>query len=67
MIGRLVSIAAGLGTLLAIYACGARAFGKRAGVFAAAMFARCGVPIGAALELSPSAAARRHESCKCTN
>ena len=39
LIGRLVSIAAGAGTLLAIYACGARAFGKRAGVFAAAMFA----------------------------
>ena len=34
LIGRLVSVAAGAGTLLAIYACGARAFGKRAGVFA---------------------------------
>lgn len=39
LIGRLVSIAAGAGTLAAIYACGARTFGKRAGLFAAAMFA----------------------------
>jgi hypothetical protein len=39
LIGRLVSVAAGVGTLLAIYTCGARAFGKRAGVLAAAMFA----------------------------
>ena len=39
LIGRLVSVAAGVGTLLAIYACGARAFGRRAGVLAAAMFA----------------------------
>ena len=39
LISRLVSIAAGAGTLLAIYACGARTFGKRAGIFAAAMFA----------------------------
>jgi hypothetical protein len=37
--GRLVSIAAGVGVLLAAYACGARAFGKRAGVFAAGIFA----------------------------
>lgn len=39
LIGRLVSLAAGVGTLLALYACGARTFGKRAGIFAAAMFA----------------------------
>jgi len=39
LIGRLVSIAMGIGTLLALYACGARTFGRRAGVFAAAMFA----------------------------
>ena len=39
LIGRLVSVAAAAGTLLAIYACGARTFGKRAGVFAAATFA----------------------------
>ena len=38
VIGRLVSVAAGAGILVAIYACGARAFGRRAGVFAAAMF-----------------------------
>lgn len=39
MISRLISVAAGAGTLLAIYAVGAHAFGRRAGVFAAAMFA----------------------------
>ena len=39
LIGRLISLAAGAGTLLAIYACGARTFGKGAGVWAAAMFA----------------------------
>ena len=38
LIGRLVSVAAGAGILVAIYACGARSFGKRAGIFAAAMF-----------------------------
>ena len=39
LLGRLVSTAAASGTLLAIYACGARAFGRRAGVFASATFA----------------------------
>jgi hypothetical protein len=39
LISRLISLAAGVGTLLAIYACGARTFGKGAGVWAAAMFA----------------------------
>jgi PA14 domain-containing protein/dolichyl-phosphate-mannose-protein mannosyltransferase len=39
VISRLISIAAGLGTLLAIYAAGARIFGRRAGVLASAMFA----------------------------
>jgi len=39
LVGRLVSIAAGVGTLLAVYACGARTFGKRAGILASAMFA----------------------------
>jgi hypothetical protein len=39
ILSRLVSIAAAMGTLIAIYACGARAFGKRAGLFAAAMMA----------------------------
>jgi hypothetical protein len=39
LIGRLISLAAGIGTLLAIYACGARTFGRGAGVWAAAMFA----------------------------
>lgn len=34
--GRLISVAAGAGTLVAVYACGARTFGKRAGIFAAA-------------------------------
>jgi hypothetical protein len=38
-IGRLVSLAAGTGTLVAIYLAGAQAFGRRAGVLAAAMFA----------------------------
>jgi PA14 domain/Dolichyl-phosphate-mannose-protein mannosyltransferase len=35
----LVSAAAGLGTVMAVYACGARAFGRRAGLFAAAAIA----------------------------
>ncbi len=39
VIGRLVSIVAALGTLIAAFAAGARAFGTRAGVFAAAMLA----------------------------
>jgi 4-amino-4-deoxy-L-arabinose transferase-like glycosyltransferase len=39
MISRLVSLAAGVGTLLAVYTSGARAFGRRAGVYGAAMFA----------------------------
>ncbi|HWF83715.1 MAG TPA: PA14 domain-containing protein [Vicinamibacterales bacterium] len=39
LLSRLVSVAAGTGTLIAVYACGARAFGRRAGVFAAAMMA----------------------------
>jgi hypothetical protein len=38
LIGRVISLGASAGTLLAIYACGARTFGKRAGVWAAAMF-----------------------------
>jgi hypothetical protein len=36
LISRLVSLAAAAGTLLATYACAARTFGKRAGIFAAA-------------------------------
>lgn len=36
---RLVSIAAAAGTLLAVFACGVRTFGRRAGMFAAAMLA----------------------------
>ncbi|MCU1385690.1 MAG: hypothetical protein JWL71_4387 [Acidobacteria bacterium] len=36
-VGRLVSVAAAAGILLAAYACGARAFSRRAGLFAAAM------------------------------
>jgi hypothetical protein len=36
---RLVSLAAGIGTVLAVYAAGAHTFGRRAGMFAAAMFA----------------------------
>jgi hypothetical protein len=39
LLGRLVSTAAAAGTLLAIYACGARTFGRRAGVLASATFA----------------------------
>ena len=39
LIGRRVSIAAAAGTLIAAFASGARAFGTRAGVFAAAMLA----------------------------
>ena len=39
VVSRLVSVAAAAGTLLAAYACGARAFGKRSGLFAAAAFA----------------------------
>lgn len=38
LIGRLVSVAAAAGILVAIYACGALTFGRRAGIFAAAMF-----------------------------
>lgn len=37
--GRLVSLIAGAGTLVAVYLCGARAFSKRAGFFAAASLA----------------------------
>jgi hypothetical protein len=39
VIGRLVSVAAGVVTLVAVYATGARAFGRRAGLYAAAMLA----------------------------
>ena len=39
LISRLVSLAAATGTLIAIYACGAATFGKRAGLYAAAAFA----------------------------
>src|SRR4029079_6894849 len=39
LVGRGVSLAMALGTLLALYACGARTFGRRAGIFAAAAFA----------------------------
>ncbi len=39
LLGRLVSIAAAAGTLIAVYASGARAFGRRAGVLAAAALA----------------------------
>jgi len=39
LISRLVSLAAGVGTLVAVYLSGAQAFGRRAGVLAAAMFA----------------------------
>jgi hypothetical protein len=39
LVSRLVSTAAGVGTVVAVYACGARAFSRRAGVFAAAMIA----------------------------
>jgi PA14 domain-containing protein/dolichyl-phosphate-mannose-protein mannosyltransferase len=39
ILSRLVSIAAAMGTLIAVYACGARVFGKRAGLFAAGMMA----------------------------
>lgn len=39
LISRLVSVAGGVGVLIAVYACGARAFGKRAGVLAAATLA----------------------------
>jgi hypothetical protein len=39
VIGRLTSIAAGVGAVTAVYACGARVFGTRAGLCAAAMFA----------------------------
>ncbi|MGH9143954.1 MAG: PA14 domain-containing protein [Vicinamibacterales bacterium] len=38
-ISRVISLAAGTGILVAIYAAGAQAFGRRAGLFAAAMFA----------------------------
>jgi hypothetical protein len=39
LISRLVSVAASAGTVAATYACGALAFGRRAGLFAAAMLA----------------------------
>jgi hypothetical protein len=39
LVSRLVSLAAGTGTLVTIYLSGAQAFGRRAGVLAAAMFA----------------------------
>jgi 4-amino-4-deoxy-L-arabinose transferase-like glycosyltransferase len=39
LLSRLVSLAAGVGTVIAVYVSGARAFGRRAGVFAAAMIA----------------------------
>ena len=39
VISRLVSLALSSGTLVAIYVCGARTFGTRAGILAAAMFA----------------------------
>jgi hypothetical protein len=39
VLGRLVSVAAGAGTLIAIYVCSARAFGRRAGLMSAAMMA----------------------------
>jgi fibro-slime domain-containing protein len=35
VLGRLVSVIAGAGTLIAVYVCGAEAFGKRAGLFGA--------------------------------
>lgn len=35
ILGRVVSVAAGAGTIVAIYACGARAFGRRTGLWAA--------------------------------
>jgi fibro-slime domain-containing protein len=39
LLSRFTSVAAGVGTLMAIYACGARAFGRRAGVMGTAMMA----------------------------
>ena len=39
VLGRLVTAVASAGTIIAVYACGARAFGTRAGLFAAAMLA----------------------------
>ena len=39
LVGRLISIAMALGTVIAVFAAGARAFGTRAGIFASAMFA----------------------------
>lgn len=39
VIARLVTVAAGVGTVIAVYACGARAFSRRAGVLAAAAVA----------------------------
>jgi hypothetical protein len=38
LISRLVSVAAAVGTLVAVYGCGAQTFGRRAGIFAAATF-----------------------------
>lgn len=37
--GRLLTVVQAFGTVVALYACGARAFGRRAGLFAAALFA----------------------------
>lgn len=39
LLSRFLSVAAGAGTLIAIYLCGSRAFGKRAGILGAAMMA----------------------------
>ena len=39
LIGRLVSVVAAAGTIVAVYACGAQVFGRRAGVWAAAAMA----------------------------
>ena len=38
LMGRCISLAAAAGTVAAVYACGARAFGRRSGLFAAAIF-----------------------------
>jgi PA14 domain/Dolichyl-phosphate-mannose-protein mannosyltransferase len=39
LLSRFLSVAAGAGTLIAIYLCGSRAFGRRAGILGAAMMA----------------------------
>jgi hypothetical protein len=39
LLSRFLSVVAGAGTLIAIYFCGSRAFGRRAGILAAAMMA----------------------------